>query len=330
MAEEKGILITGGAGFIGANLLRSLPRLGPHIRVLDNLSSGRAQDVDTLPVELIVGDIRDRRLVDEVMAGVQVVISLAAHTGVVQSVENPADDMSVNVAGTLNLLTAAVRHQVERFIFASTGGAIVGEVEPPVHEDLPPRPLSPYGAGKLAGEGYCSAFWGSYGLKTVPLRFSNIYGPFSYHKGSVIAKFCRRIQTGRELTIFGDGEQTRDFLFVEDLCVTIRRALTADLPFGRPIQLGTGRETSVNAVVDLMRQVVGETKFPPVRFAPERPGEVRRNFVSIARAGKYLDFRPTTDLLSGLKQTWQWFEENPAGPGEPEGTGDRGNFFRSP
>jgi UDP-glucose 4-epimerase len=323
VAQEKSMLITGGAGFIGANLLRSLPRLGPHIRVLDDLSSGRAQDVDTLPVKLIVGDIRDRQLVDDLMAGVRIVISLAAHTGVVQSVENPHDDMSVNVAGTLNLLEAAVRHQVERFIFASTGGAIVGEVEPPVHEDLPPRPLSPYGAGKLAGEGYCSAFWGSYGLKTVPLRFSNIYGPFSYHKGSVIAEFFRRIQEGRELTIFGDGEQTRDFLYVEDLCRAIGRALTADLPFGRPLQLGTGRETSVNAAVEMMRQVLGDRRFPPVRHALARPGEVRRNFVDISRAGKYLDFHPTTDLLTGLQQTWQWFEENPAGPGEPEGEGDR-------
>ncbi|MGQ9687450.1 MAG: NAD-dependent epimerase/dehydratase family protein [Desulfobaccales bacterium] len=310
MSHEKRYLITGGAGFIGANLLRAFPRLGKNIRVLDNLSSGRAEDVASLPVELIVGDIRDRRVVDEVTAGVEIVICLAAHTGVVPSVENPGEDMSVNVAGTLNLLEAAVRHKVERFLFASTGGAIVGKAEPPVHEDMPPRPLSPYGAGKLAGEGYCSAFFGSYGLKTVPLRFSNIYGPFSYHKGSVIAKFFRLIQARQELTIYGDGEQTRDFLFVADLCQAILRAVEADLPFGRPIQLGSGRETSINNLVELMRQVVGEKDFPPVRYAPERPGEVRHNFVSIARAQKYLGFNPTSDLLNGLKQTWQWFQEN--------------------
>ena len=310
MAWEKRYLIAGGAGFIGANLLRLFPRLGKNIRVLDNLSSGRLEDVASLPVELIVGDIRDRRVADEVTAGVAIVICLAAHTGVVQSVENPAEDMSVNVAGTLNLLEAAVHHKVERFIFASTGGAIVGEAEPPVHEDMPPRPLSPYGAGKLAGEGYCSAFFGSYGLKTVPLRFSNIYGPFSYHKGSVIAKFFRLIKARQELTIYGDGEQTRDFLFVEDLCRAILRAVEAGVPFGRPIQLGTGRETSINKLTELMRQVVGENDFPPVRYAPERPGEVRRNFVSIARAQKYLGFNPTTDLLSGLQKTWQWFQEN--------------------
>jgi UDP-glucose 4-epimerase len=277
------------------------------IRVLDDLSSGRAEDLDQVPVELVVGDIRDREAVDRVMAGVHIVIALAAHTGVVQSVENPAEDMSVNVEGTLNLLEAARRHGVERFIFASTGGAIVGETLPPVHEEMPPRPVSPYGAGKLAGEGYCSAFWGSYGLKTVPLRFSNIYGPFSYHKGSVIAKFFRQVQARQALTIYGDGEQTRDFLFVEDLCQAIIAAMTAALPFGQPIQLGTGQETSVNALVHLMRQVVGEEQFPAVKHAPARPGEVLRNFMKISRARKYLNFAPTTDLATGLRKTWHWF-----------------------
>ena len=304
------LLITGGAGFIGSNLIRSLSRTGTEIRVLDNLVSGRAEDLDNLPVELVVGDIRDRQLVDRVMTGVQIVIALAAHTGVVQSVENPAEDMSINVAGTVNLLEAAVRHRVDRFIFASTGGAIVGEAAPPVHEEMPPRPLSPYGAGKLAGEGYCSAFRGSYGLKTVPLRFSNIYGPFSYHKGSVIAKFFRQVLAGRELTIFGDGEQTRDFLSVEDLCQAVSAALTADLPFGEPIQLGTGQETTINNLVGLMRQVVGTDKFPPVRRAKPRAGEVQRNFMDISRARKNLHFTPATDLLTGLQKTWQWFQEN--------------------
>lgn len=310
MAKKKCWLIAGGAGFIGANLIRALPRLGITIRVLDDLSSGRAQDLAGLPLNLVVGDIRDRLAVDEVMTGVHTVVCLAACTGVLPSVEDPAADMSVNVAGTLNLLEAAVRHRVERFIFASTGGAIVGEADPPVHEDLPPRPLSPYGAGKLAGEGYCSAFWGSYGLKTVPLRFSNIYGPFSYLKGSVIAKFFRQIMARQELTIFGDGEQTRDFLYVEDLCRAIISASKADLPFGRPIQLGTGRETSINALVPLLHEVVGGPQFPFLRHAPANKGEVRRNFMDISRARKYLNFAPTTDLLTGLGKTWQWFREN--------------------
>jgi UDP-glucose 4-epimerase len=306
-------LITGGAGFIGSNLIRWLARTGSDILVLDSLVSGRAQDLEGLPVKLVVGDIRDRGLVDRMLAGVHIVIALAANTGVVQSVENPAADMDINVAGTLNLLEAAVRHRVDRFIFASTGGAIVGETEPPVHEAMPPRPLSPYGAGKLAGEGYCSAFWGSYGLKTVPLRFANMYGPFSYHKGSVIAQFFRQVLAGRELTIYGDGGQTRDFLFVEDLCQAIGAAVTAEVPFGEPIQLGTGLETSLNELVGLMRRVVGKKQFPPVSFAPARAGEVQRNFMDISRARKSLQFTPATDLSAGLQKTWQWFQENSRG-----------------
>jgi UDP-glucose 4-epimerase len=302
----RACLITGGAGFIGVNLIRALSPVLGGIRVLDNLSSGRAQDLEGLPVDLIVGDIRDRQAVDASMDGVKLVIHLAANTGVVQSVADPGNDMAINVSGTLNLLLAAVRHRVERFIFASTGGAIVGEVNPPVHEEMPPRPLSPYGAGKLAGEGYCSAFWGSYGLKTIPLRFANIYGPYSYHKGSVIAKFFRQVRAREELIIYGDGEQTRDFLYVTDLCRAIISAVEGDLPYGQPIQLGTGRETSINNLVNLMRQVVGE-RFPAVKYAEPRAGEVRRNFVSIARARKHLNFSPQTGLPEGLRQTWDWF-----------------------
>jgi UDP-glucose 4-epimerase len=304
------ILITGGAGFIGVNLVRALSRAGARIRVLDNLSAGRAQDLEGLPVQLLVGDIRDRQAVAAAMADAQVVIHLAAHTGVVDSVIDPETDLRVNVLGTLNLLQEAVSAGVDRFIFASTGGAIVGEVEPPVHEEMVPRPLSPYGAGKLAGEGYCSAFWGSYGLKTIALRFSNVYGPYSYHKGSVVAKFFRQVQAGKELTIYGDGEQTRDFVYVGDLCDAILAALPAELPYGRTLQLGTGRETSINQLVDLLRPVVGD-RLPPVRYAPPRAGEVRRNYVSLAQAAKWLNFSPKTDLLTGLRLTWEWFQGQP-------------------
>ena len=302
-------LITGGAGFIGVNLVRALiSATASKIRVLDNLISGREKDLANLPVELIVGDIRDRRKVESAMKGAHVVIHLAANTGVIQSVSDPESDMAVNVAGTLTLLQAAVKIGVEHFIFASTGGAIVGDVDPPVYEDMPPRPLSPYGASKLAGEGYCSAFWGSYGLRTIPLRFSNVYGPYSYHKGSVIAKFFRQVKSGKELTIYGDGNQTRDFIFVKDLCEAIVTASQVELPYGRPIQLGTGHECSVNDLVRVIRQVVGDAAFPAVRHAPSRPGEVWRNFASIERAGKYLNFAPKTSLQEGLQQTWEWFQ----------------------
>jgi UDP-glucose 4-epimerase len=304
------ILISGGAGFIGVNLVRALNAAHTgQIRVLDNLSVGKARDLDGLPVELIRGDIRDPEAVVQAMAGVRTVVHLAAQNGVVESVAHPEISLAINVQGTLNLLQAAVRQGVQRFILASTGGAIAGEVAPPVHEDMVPRPLSPYGASKLAAEGFCSAFWGSYGLKTIPLRFSNVYGPYSYLKGSVIANFFRKVQAGGELVIYGDGEQTRDFIYVEDICQGIVAALTADLPYGQPIQLGSGQETSVNTLVRLMRQVVGVGQFPQVRYEPPRAGEVLRNFVAIARAKKYLNFSPKIDLLTGLRQTWNWFRQ---------------------
>jgi len=301
------ILITGGAGFIGANLVRFLGPRGEHIRVLDNLSTGRAQDLDGLPLEFILGDILDPGVVNEAVAGMDTVVHLAAHAGVVESRLDPLTDMQINVMGTLNLLQAAVHQRISRFVFASTGGAIVGNVAPPVHEEMMPRPISPYGAGKLAGEGYCSAFWGSYNLKTVALRFSNVYGPYSYHKGSVIPKFFRQIQRGRELTVYGDGEQTRDFLYVADVCQAIGTALEAELPWGQAIQLGTGEETSINSLVRLLRGVVGEAQFPVVVYAPSRPGEVARNFVAIDQARRFLHFHPQTRLAEGLQETWKWF-----------------------
>jgi len=156
-------------------------------------------------------------------------------------------------------------------------------------------------------EGYCSVFWGSYNLKTVALRFSNVYRPYSYHKGSIIPKFFRQILEGRELTVYGDGAQTRDFLYVADLCQVIGTALEADLPWGQAIQLGSGEETTINSLVHLLRGVVGEGQFPAVVYALPRPGEVARNFAAIDQARRVLHFHPQTRLAEGLQETWKWF-----------------------
>ena len=298
-------LVTGGAGFIGVNLLRRLRTAGAHVRVLDDFSTGRREDLDGLGAELIEGDIRDGDAVTRALAGVDVVVHLAAHTRVIESIADPLGSFDVNARGTLTVLEAARRSgAVRRVVFASTGGAILGDAVPPVHEDMPARPLAPYGASKLAGEGYCSAYFGSYGLATVALRFSNVYGPWSYQKGSVVAAFFRKILTGEPLVIYGDGQQTRDFLFVGDLCEAIVAATRHDVG-GQVFHIAAGIETPIAALAERMLRVTGAGV--AIEHRPARAGEVRRNCARIDRARTLLGFSPATPLDTGLRETWDWF-----------------------
>ena len=306
------ILVTGGCGFIGANLVRKLTAWGAEVSILDNLSTGRASDVEGIGVELVVGDVTDPQAVRQAMAGTDVVVHLAAHTRVVDSIAAPWHDFEVNARGTLTCLQAALEARIERFIFSSTGGAILGDTAPPVHEEMAPRPLSPYGASKLAAEGYCSAFWGSYGLKTVALRFSNVYGPYSYSKASAIAVFMKQILKGEPLTIYGDGSQTRDFLFVEDLCDSVVAACERSLSWGRSYQIGSGSETSLLSLIELLRITVGQRSLLTIT-EPPRKGEVYRTFTCIDRARKELGFQPRTSLQDGLARTWNWFVQAASG-----------------
>jgi UDP-glucose 4-epimerase len=302
----KTYLVTGGCGFIGTNLIARLAGPTTKIRVLDNLSTGKPGDIHPFGVELQVGDIRDSMAVENACKGVEVVVHLAAHTRVVDSLENPALNFEINAQGTFNLLEACRKAGVRKFIFASTGGAILGEQEPPVHEGMVPRPVSPYGAGKLAGEAYCSAFFGSYGLNTAALRFSNVYGPFSYHKGSVVAQFFRDIMQGKPLVIYGDGKQTRDFLYVGDLVEAILLADKTNTP-GEVFQIASGKETSLLALLEEMRKVLPNVQME-VRFEAARAGEIRRNYASIEKARRMLGFDPRTQLPDGLRKTWEWFQ----------------------
>jgi UDP-glucose 4-epimerase len=299
------ILVTGGCGFIGVNLVSALRRRSTPVRVLDNLSTGRKADLEPFGVELLVGDICNEQEVARAMEGVTDVIHLAAHTRVVDSIQDPRKDFEVNAVGTLNLLLAAVRNNISKFVMASTGGAILGEKTPPVHEGMVPQPLAPYGASKLAGEGYCSAFHGSYGLNTVALRFSNVYGPYSYLKASVVAAFFKRLLAGQPLVIYGDGAQTRDFLFTEDLVNAVLLALDR-APGGEVFQIASGIETSINDLVMAMRSIIPDAQFQ-VKHEPSRRGEVLRNFSDIRKAREILSYSPQTDLRAGLRKTWDWF-----------------------
>ena len=304
------LLITGGCGFVGTNLIAHLDRLGGYeVTVFDNESTGRREFLDGLDIRFVTGDLRDADRLRAVVPGHDAVVHLAADTQVIPSIEAPRYNFEVNVVGTLGLLEAMREAGVSRLVNASTGGAILGEVTPPVHEEMVPRPASPYGASKLAAEAYASAFAACYGINTVSLRFSNVYGPRSYHKGSVVAQFFKQILANEELVVYGDGSQTRDYVFVEDLCEGIVRSLQIDRT--EVIQLGSGRPTSLNQLIDAIRRHVGEERVS-VRYAPYRPGEIVHTHCDISKARKTLGYDPRTGLESGLQQTWAWFTANAA------------------
>jgi UDP-glucose 4-epimerase len=309
------LLITGGCGFIGSNLIPLvLAREDLAIRVLDDESAGSRKDIERFDVEFVRGDLNDSALVAKALEGVDMVVHLAADTRVMDSIAAPERNFRTNVVGTFNLLCRMKEAGVRRIVNASTGGAILGEVDPPISEEMAPFPLAPYGASKLAAEGYCSAFSGAYGFVATSLRFSNVYGPRSYHKGSVVAHFFKQILAREELVVYGDGSQTRDYVFVGDICEGIHLAMRA----GRSgvFQLGSGRPTTLESLISQMKAVVGDAFPVRVAYRPFRPGELRHTWCDIGKARGELAFDPKTSLGSGLAQTWTWFLETMAQAGE--------------
>lgn len=321
-------LITGGCGFIGTGLIQRLISEEQHnIRVIDDLSVGRKEDLGAVTsfrevgavnigdapqeVELIVGDIRDPRLAMDAARGIDSIIHLAANTGVQPSIEDPRRDCTTNVIGTLNYLEAARVHAVKRFVFASSGGTVIGDCEPPIHEEMVPHPKSPYGASKSACEGYLSAYNGTFEIDTVALRFGNVYGPGSNHKGSVVAKFIRRALADQVLEIYGDGDQTRDFIYISDLVDAVIRAATIDGVGGNVFQIATARETSVNEIAAMTVAALEAAGIDGVRIASAAPlsGEIRRNYSDTSKAERMLGWRAGTDLAQGLERTVAWFLE---------------------
>ncbi|MEM7171155.1 MAG: NAD-dependent epimerase/dehydratase family protein [Pseudomonadota bacterium] len=307
----RNLLVTGGCGFVGSNLIPLLLETGGYrIRVLDNESLGKRSFLGDCDIDFIHGDLRDRDSVRTAVAGMDAVVHLAADTRVMDSIENPEYNFQVNVIGTFNLLMAMREAGVTRLVNASTGGAILGEVEPPVHEGMVPHPIAPYGAAKLAVEGYASAFAGAYGMKAVSLRFSNVYGPRSFHKGSVVAAFFKRILRGQPLIVYGDGSQQRDYVYVDDLCDGIRRGIEGDA--NGIYQLGTGIPSSINQLIEAMRGTVGDAHPIEVHYEDFRAGEILHTYCDITQARGELGYDPTTSLEEGLKPVWQWFLDNAA------------------
>ena len=322
-------LITGGCGFIGTAVVRDLTAAGGHVvRVLDNLSAGTREDLHAAceyvehgrsglrwsdpgsrsAVELVVGDILDEGLVRGTAQDAEVVLHLAANSGVAPSVADPRADCAVNVIGTLNVLEAARHGGARRFVFASSG-APIGECEPPIHEESVPHPVSPYGASKLAGEAYCSAYFRTFGLETVALRFGNVYGPGSRHKSSVVARFIRQAMVGETLEIYGDGLQTRDFLYLDDLVRAVRRAAEVAGIGGEVFQIATSTESTVAELVRVLRPALRESGIaePTVRHGEARQGDVRRNYSDTSKARRVLDWQAQVSLREGLELTVAWF-----------------------
>jgi UDP-glucose 4-epimerase len=322
-------LVTGGAGFIGSHVVDALLERGHDVAVADNLSTGRQANIDAAierGVALVVGDIRDAGFVDGLLRRErpEVVFHFAAHIDVRVSVSKPRADADVNVAGTINMLEAARRSGVRRFVYASTGGAIYGEGAPPLPEEAPICPISPYGQSKYAAEGYCDLYRRLHGVSTINLRLANIYGPRQdpLGEGGVIAIFCRKLLRGERPVVYGDGRQTRDYVYVGDVAKAALVASENDA--NGAYNVGRGEETSVLELTEWLRRlgrelgVLGGSSFEP-DFAPERLGEVRRNSLDPAKSHAELGFEADTALDDGLRRTLRSLEQGSAQSQSPTG-----------
>ena len=293
-------VVTGGAGFIGSHVVDALVERGDEVHVVDNFATGRRENLNAAAT-VHEHDIREtlHGRFDEIRP--DVVVHLAAQADVGTSVEQPVLDAEVNVLGTLNVLEAARAHRAQ-LVFSSTGGAIYGECDRPAREDDERRPVSPYGTAKLAAEEYLATWNRLHGTKHVVLRFANVYGPRQLAKleGGVIAIFMGRLRAGEGVTIFGDGEQTRDFVYVGDVVAAILAAVGQD---GGVFNVGTGVETSVNQLFEACRRVAGPELQP--KYAAARPGEILRSVLDVSLAERKLGWQPRSSLEEGLRATWE-------------------------
>ncbi len=311
--KSKRILVTGGAGFIGSNIVDALSA-DNKVSVLDNLSSGSLANLaqSRERIEFVHGDILDRALVEKLVSQVEYIFHLAANVGNLKSIEDPTFDMESNIHGTINLLEACAKTNIKRLVY-SASGAIFGEARYlPIDEDHPVSPESPYGVSKLAAEKYCLAFHRVKNVPATAVRYFNVYGPRQGSSGyaNVIPIFFGKVRAGKPLTIYGDGAQSRDFVYVGDVARANILAATHPEAAGQIFNIATGQATDVNRLVELIKQVSGIDS--QVIYAAPRAGEVRHSLANIDKARRVLGYEPRVKLIDGLRLTWQ-YELNAAG-----------------
>lgn len=311
MKRDFKVLLTGGAGFIGSHIAERLLAGGHSVVVLDNLYAGKLQNLkrcsDDPNFRFIKGDIRDKKTVDAAMAGIDAVIHQAAITSVPLSIKNPKFVYSVNVAATMSLLESCVKNEVARFVFASSSSVYGAAKKMPVSENAPTRPLSPYGDSKLHVEKYCQKFWDEHGLETVCLRYFNVYGPrqTAGQYAGVISRFFDRLKNKLPPIIYGDGKQTRDFVYVDDVVEAAILALDCEEAAGKILNIGTGKATSLNQLSITFMKLMRCSNVKPKYVAP-REGNIEHSRADITKAKEILGYRPKVSLEQGLKKFIEW------------------------
>jgi len=308
-------LITGGAGFIGSNLVRYVLEKGHEAVVLDNFATGKRQNISDFidRVEFIEGDIRDRAVMDRAVAGCAAIFHEAALGSVPRSVEDPATSHDVNVNGTLTVLEAARAAGVKRVIFAASSSAYGDREESPKREDMTPLPVSPYAASKVACEGYMRAYAACYGMETLSLRYFNVFGPYQDPEGpyaAVIPAFVSRLLRKQRPVVFGDGEQSRDFCYIDNVCEANWLAATApaEVCDGTVVNIACCASTTLNEILALLKELMGSDIQP--EYAEPRPGDVRHSLADVSLAKKVIGYEPKVFFEEGLRKAIDWYTAN--------------------
>ena len=303
-------LLTGGAGFIGAHIVKRLVGEGAVVRVVDNLSTGQVARLETLrcSIEYVEADLADNLVSDEVVKDVDYVLHQAAIPSVQRSVRDPIGTNRANVTATLNLLESCRKAKVRRFVYAASSSAYGDTEVLPKSEEMPPNPLSPYALQKLAGEHYCKLYYSLYGLETVCLRYFNVFGPGQdphSEYSAVIPKFISKLLINELITVYGDGEQSRDFTYVENVVDANLLALQATKACGKVLNVGCGERITLNALIQLLEEIVGVKA--KVSYSASKPGDVRHSLADINLARRLLEYEPKVMVKEGLRRTVEAF-----------------------